>query len=83
MSVIFEYPLHICPRGVMFAIVVKEANRIHPISQRCLPHLSLTDINPVRADPILPMLIQTLRASTNIGMLPVCAFQDDQEGKIL
>jgi hypothetical protein len=30
MSVIFEYLLQICQRGVMFAIVVKEANRIDP-----------------------------------------------------
>jgi hypothetical protein len=40
-------------------------------------------MKPLRADPILPMLIQTVKAiAANIGML-VAAFQDDQEGEIL
>lgn len=43
----------------------------------------MADMKPLRADLILPMFIQTLKAiAANSGML-FDAFQDDQEGKIL
>jgi hypothetical protein len=66
----------------MFAIV-KEQTESMPLassvsSYHTFPHT--TDINPLRTDQILPMLIQTLKAAATNSRIPDAEFQQDQEG---